>query len=562
MTMRQQQAEPGGDAGRERVRRPAGLLAGMRIRKKLIVLHTSFSLVLAGIMAVALRPAVGEVVRRAERHEGRVVLAAAMLEREIAREDGRAPEEQAGLLARLNEPSGVMLRAGTAEELGLREEVARRAMAEPGAIVEVSPAADPPRLVVYDGGAGEFVEVSARLEEAREAVLRLYLLAVLALLAVYGLVAAALELFVLPQHVYEPIRRMQEADHAVQEGRREEELIPESAMPADELGEIMRSRNASIVALREHERALAEALRQLEQVATDLKRKNHLIEMAQRNLADADRLASLGMMSAGLSHEMNTPLAVLKGLAEKLARGRGAVGGAGGSGGLSEEEAALMVRVVGRLERLSESLLDFARVRPPQSQPTDLRGLVEEAWTLVSLDREAREVRFEDRVPEGTIVECDPDRMVQVLVNLLRNSVDALEGSMARGAGGRRGTAAHAGSGAKAEAGGSGSGRRGGGERGGGRIVVASELLEREGRRWVSLTITDDGPGIDPEVLKRLFEPFVSAKLDSRGTGLGLAVAEGIIREHHGLLLARNREDDHGAVFEIMIPVEAAPRGG
>jgi len=557
MTIRREQAEPGTREKRDRVRRPAGLLAGMRIRKKLIVLHTSFSLVLAGIMAVALRPAVGEVVRRAERHEGRVVLAAAMLEREIARQDGRAPAEQAGLLARLNEPSGVMLRAGTAEQLGLPAEVAQRAMAEPGEIVEVSPAADPPAMVVYDAGAGEFVQVSARLEEAREAVLRLYLLALLALLAVYGLVAAALELFVLPQHVYEPIRRMQEADRAVQEGRREEELIPESAMPADELGEIMRSRNASIVALREHERALAEALRQLEQVATDLKRKNHLIEMAQRNLADADRLASLGMMSAGLSHEMNTPLAVLKGLAEKLARGRGVVG----AGGLSEEEAALMVRVVGRLERLSESLLDFARVRPPQSRPTDLRGLVEEAWTLVSLDREAKEVRFEDRVPEGTIVECDPDRIVQVLVNLLRNSVDALEGSMARGGGGRRGGASAAGAGARGEAGGGGSGGGGGG-RGGGRIVVASELLEREGRRWVSLTITDDGPGIDPEVLKRLFEPFVSAKLDSRGTGLGLAVAEGIVREHHGLLLARNREDDHGAVFEVMLPMEASPRDG
>ena len=84
---------------------------------------------------------------------------------------------------------------------------------------------------------------------------------------------------------------------------------------------------------------------------------------------------------------------------------------------------------------------------------------------------------------------------------------------------------------------------------------TASEPLEREGRRWVSLTITDDGPGIDPEVLKRLFEPFVSSKLDSRGTGLGLAVAEGIVREHHGLLLARNREGASGAVFEVLLPV-------
>src|SRR6185295_16281744 len=147
---------------------------------------------------------------------------------------------------------------------------------------------------------------------------QLYALTAVALLAVYGLVAAALELFVLPQHVYDPISRMLEADAAVQEGATEDELIPETAIPADELGEIMRSRNRTIVALRRHESALAEALAELGRVAGDLKRKNHLLEMAQRNLADADRLASLGMMSAGIAHELNTPLAVVKGLAEKL----------------------------------------------------------------------------------------------------------------------------------------------------------------------------------------------------------------------------------------------------
>jgi signal transduction histidine kinase len=76
---------------------------------------------------------------------------------------------------------------------------------------------------------------------------------------------------------------------------------------------------------------------------------------------------------------------------------------------------------------------------------------------------------------------------------------------------------------------------------------------------WLSLQIADNGPGIDPEVLPHLFEPFVSTRLDSRGTGLGLAVSEGIIREHGGLLLARNRVQPRGAVFEILLPLQAEP---
>lgn len=78
----------------------------------------------------------------------------------------------------------------------------------------------------------------------------------------------------------------------------------------------------------------------------------------------------------------------------------------------------------------------------------------------------------------------------------------------------------------------------------------------RDGRSWLSLTIADTGPGVDPSILERLFEPFQSTRLDSHGTGLGLAVAEGIVREHGGVLLARNGASG-GAEFEIMLPQDA-----
>lgn len=538
---------------RRRARVSGGLLAGMRIRKKLIVLHTAFSLSLAVILLVALRPAVTRIVREAEVNQAKLAVRVALASAARAGSAADLPGPDPEVLAVLGPDVRVRVASGT--EAGVTREAMDAARAHPREPV-VAASQDAALALAYVPGArgaggmgddeGAYWIAEIRIPEARGAVLRIYALTIVALLSVYGLVAASLEVFVLPQHVYGPIRRMLKADRAVQEGDKENELIPEGAIPADELGEIMRSRNESIVSLRRHEKALAEALGQLERVATDLKRKNHLLEAAQRNLADADRLVSLGMMSAGIAHELNTPLAVIKGLVEKL--------NADPRAGMDPAQAALMLRVVGRLERLGESLLDFARVRPPRTAPAGLRVLVDEAVTLVRLDREAREVEYINAVDGSLVVECDADRMVQVLVNLLRNATDAVR---ARGeaetpaaepalAGLRR--AAGRVLGLEPE-------RAAADPAFSGRVEVGAGLATKEGRAFVSLTVTDNGPGIDPELLSRLFEPFVSSRLDARGTGLGLAVSEGIVREHGGLLLARNRADGQGAVFEVVLPL-------
>jgi signal transduction histidine kinase len=186
---------------------------------------------------------------------------------------------------------------------------------------------------------------------------------------------------------------------------------------------------------------------------------------------------------------------------------------------------------VRRLERLSESLLDFARVRGAKRDRVRLHDVVEEAWTLVSIDRQAKSVRCLDEVPEGQMVIGDADRLTQVFVNLLRNGVDALDGGRAAS-----GT--------------------------GGLIVVRSAEVEEDGRRWVRVVVRDNGPGLDPAVLPRLFEPFASTRLDSHGTGLGLAVAEGIVKEHGGVIIARNAAaPDHGAEFEVVLPANERPEG-
>ncbi len=484
-----------------RERKPGGVLGTMRIRKKLVVLHTLFSATLAVILLVALRPAVLGVVTSAEMDEALLALRLTA--------PGASPID----------PSVRVFR-GTAEDLGLRGKVLERVVEAAGEPVP-GPVRGTVSLAVRqisEGGPDApaiFEAASVRISEARRAVLELYVFVVLAVLGVYALIAVALELLVLPQTVYGPIRRILDAEHALQTGDTRGEIIEDRHIPADELGEIMRSRNESVRTLRQQELDLAEALQRFERVATDLKKKNHLLETARRNLADADRLASLGMMSAGIAHELNTPLTVVKGLAEKLVSDP--------SHGLREDEAQLLRRVVTRLERLGESLLDFARVRPPAWKIERLALLVEEAATLVKLDRETRASQIVSRVDSALELACDGDRIVQVLVNLIRNSVDAMRGAGV-----------------------------------GSRVTIGAEAIEREGAEWIAVTISDDGPGIDPGMLETLFEPFVSASLDARGTGLGLAVAEGIVHEHGGVILARNQAEGTGAVFEVVLPVEAS----
>ncbi len=484
--------------------RRRSLLGPMRIRKKLILLHTVFSLALATILMLAIRPAIHEVVARAEEDKCRLAL-------DLLRASPERLSHQS--------PDGLEFAVGGPEVIALDTEVATAAMAAPGSVVMTTTASGWPRAVTWDARQKEFLAAAIRSDAFRSGVLRLYFFTVAALIIVYGLIALTLEVFVLPRQVYEPIRALLRADDAVQRGRRADEVIPDSRIPKDELGEIMRSRNESIMKLRQQEEALAEALERLELVANDLKRKNHLLETVQRNMADQDRLVSLGMMSAGLAHEMNTPLAVLKGSVERIVERP--------SERVDDQQAQLMLRVVQRLERLGESLLDFARVRPPSQETVRMYDVICEAWTLVRIDREARDVHIDIQVPSSSEIVGDPDRLTQVWVNLLRNAADAMNGQ--------------------------------------GAISISAELQTRDDREWLSVTCEDDGPGIDPDVLPRLFEPFTSTRLDARGAGLGLAVAEGIVREHGGVLLARNGHE-RGAIFEVVLPVRqfvgAAPSEG
>lgn len=481
------------------------MLSGMKIRKKLIVLHTAFSLSLGVVLLIAIRPAMSKVIFGAEYDQAERVSAALM-------ESGQ-PLPQ---LADVQLPSA-RVHVGSEATRRIADEILYQARLDPANAHPVPSDGFAAGAVRWDPTTDTFLLVRARSNRARQTIRLVYILVITTLIAGYGLVAAALELFVLPRHVYRPISAMLSADQAVGLGDRASEIIPDQEIPADELGSIMRSRNDAIMALRQNEQDLAQALDRLEHTAADLHKKNHLLETARKNLEGADRLASLGMMSAGIAHELNTPLAVVKGLVDKLNADKS----------LSHTEIALLARVVGRLETLSDGLLDFARVRPPMNIQADLSELISEACTMVMLDRKAtleqRGIQISNHLEQGLTLCCDPDRLVQVFVNLIRNAVDALSS----------------------------------GSNPSPMIEIFAQQEIRDSTPWVAIRITDNGPGIDSALIDRLFEPFVSTRLDSQGTGLGLAVANGIVREHDGVLTATNRppaKGISGAVFEVLLP--------
>lgn len=328
---------------------------------------------------------------------------------------------------------------------------------------------------------------------------------------IYALGVLLLELFVMPVYIYRPLRQLLEADEASRRGDTERELISEELIQGDELGQLMASRNATLRKLRQHEQDLQNALAQLEQVANDLRRKNYLLETAKRNIADQDRLASLGLLSASVAHELNTPLAVLRGSIEKLLETV--------EDAAAQERLERMLRVTQRLQKLSEGLLDFARVRKQEMEPVALAPLLEEAWSLVAIDEKAASVRFTNETSENDWVRGNSDRLMQLFVNLLRNALYAVPN--------------------------------------GGRIRVSS----RREADFVTVSVEDNGPGIPPGVLPEIFEAFVTTRLDARGTGLGLTVAEGIAHQHGGSIVAANRPEG-GACLEVRLPAAQPERRG
>jgi signal transduction histidine kinase len=465
------------------------LFGDLRVRVKLMILHNIFFLVLTCAVYFSLIPAFEERISGAASRETSLVTQMFSEGKPLLRLPGMEIYE---------------FQEGAAGALGIPGEVRQWLERNPGAVWR-----DPsqPYLYRYDPGAGVYRKLRTPQAFYDRMVVQAKWALLLALAATYILAVLLLEWVIMPKYVYRPIRFMLEADRAARRGDKENELIDGRMIPGDEIGQIMRSRNATVSQLTKQEEDLAQTLARLEEVAEDLKRKNHLLETAKRNLADQDRLVSLGMLSAGVAHELNTPLSVLSGSIEKLMETV--------EDHAAQERLARMQKVSDRLRKISEGLLDFARVRTHDLEPVPVRAMVQEAWELVAIDEKAADVHFTNLVRQDDIVIGNTDRLVQVFVNLLRNALSAVKSS--------------------------------------GIILVESCQESRDGQSWVKVGVEDNGAGIPPDVLPHIFEAFVTSRLDARGTGLGLTVAEGIVHQHGGTIIAAIRPGG-GARLEVRLP--------
>jgi len=210
---------------------PRPLAWVLRIRAKLILLHTTFSVTLALILVVSLQPAVSDILKRAQAEE--CTFALRLLHENPGADLARAADRP------------LYAETGAASALGLSRTLAARAREQPLVPVTTVTTDGAMRAALFDPATGRFSAVTLASSSAEQAVRRLYIVLVVALLIVYALIAVALEAFVLPRQVYRPIGRLLSADDAVQRGDRGGELIPEEDIPNDELGGIMRSRDVS-----------------------------------------------------------------------------------------------------------------------------------------------------------------------------------------------------------------------------------------------------------------------------------------------------------------------------
>jgi signal transduction histidine kinase len=274
----------------------------------------------------------------------------------------------------------------------------------------------------------------------------------------------------------------------------------------DEIGQVADALNAMCAELaKAHERVRAETNARI---------------AALQQLRHADRLRTVGQLTSGIAHEMGTPLNVIWGRAKMITGGELAADEAVDSARVIVEQSARMTRII-------RQLLDFSRPRDPKKALVDLLQVVARTFALFETMAVKHRITLGidgDQPPRP--LEVDADQLQQVLSNLVLNAIQAMPA--------------------------------------GGSITVRvapqpvrppAEHGGPEGE-YMCLSVCDEGPGIPAELLPHIFEPFFSTKGAGEGTGLGLSVSQGIIREHGGWIEVESAVGE-GTCFRIYLPQDS-----
>ena len=227
-----------------------------------------------------------------------------------------------------------------------------------------------------------------------------------------------------------------------------------------------------------------------------------MIRDMELQLERSRRMAALGKMAAGIAHEIRNPLGTLRGFAHYF----------GNQPGVSEESkgyAELMTSEVDRLNRNVSGLLQFARPREPQLVNTNLDKLISKTVVLMESDFSKQALNFHWQCNTDIVVSVDPDLILQVLMNLLKNSIHATSA--------------------------------------GGEVSISTS----EDEHHVRIAVSDNGKGMTEQEREKMFDPFFTTR--KTGTGLGLAVSHQIIEQHGGTLEVKTAEGE-GTTVTIILP--------
>jgi two-component system NtrC family sensor kinase len=317
------------------------------------------------------------------------------------------------------------------------------------------------------------------------------------------LLATTVGLFV-RGHVIRPLREIVAATERISQGDLSHAV---EMRRTDEIGLLAASFNGMTTSLQQARsdlQALNESLeRQVEERTTALK-------SAQAQLVQSEKMSSLGKLAASVAHEINNPLAGILTYAKLLLRLHE-------EGELTEkarESCARNLRLVQReTERCSaivRNLLDFARQRPPSLKDIDVSAVVEEALSLLSHRLRMQDVTLQKDLPPMPLVKADFGQLRQSFVNIALNACEALNK--------------------------------------GGTLTVTSRAVGN----MVEVVIADTGPGIAPEHLSHILDPFFTTK--DKGTGLGLSVVYGLIDRHNGTLDIKSQVGQ-GTTVIVRLPV-------
>ncbi|MDB4995630.1 MAG: histidine kinase [Myxococcaceae bacterium] len=322
-------------------------------------------------------------------------------------------------------------------------------------------------------------------------------------LGTFAVFATLIASFVGVSFVGRPIDKLVVQARRVGQG----DLSSRLALPQkDEIGELAREMNAMCD--------------QLEKAQARIKEEAEARLRTLEQLRHADRLMTVGKLASGIAHELGTPLNVVSGRAKLIAAGKV-------HGAQVGESASIIAQQAERMTRIIRQLLDFARRRGVNRSTVDLEQIVRHASTILEVlaTKHSVAIAISARSPLPS-VELDPVPIEQVITNIVINGIQSMP------------------EGGKLEL-----------------ELSAGDFLpppEHGGARgaYVRLDVTDHGTGIAKDDLPRIFEPFFTTKDVGEGTGLGLSVAYGIVRDHGGWIAVAS-EPGQGATFSVYLPEHA-----